>query len=62
MTAPDPLWHPRNLTMFDVGRIAQRDDEDINPRIAHVMGNMLQAAAGGCHNGFCRVRRSFDWP
>ena len=56
MTAPDPLWHPRGLTMFDVGRIAQRDDEPIQPKIAHVMGNLIQAAAGGCLKGACRVR------
>lgn len=56
MTAPDPLWHPRGLTMFDVGRIAQRDDEPIQPKVALVMGNLLQAAAGGCLKGACRVR------
>lgn len=55
MTAPDPLWHPRGLTMFDVGRIAQRDDEPIQPKIAHVMGNLIQAAAGGCLKGACKV-------
>ncbi len=55
MTAPDPLWHPRGLTMFDVGRIAQRDDEPIQPKVAHVMGNLLQASAGGCLKGACRV-------
>ena len=58
MTAPDPLWHPRGLTMFDVGRIAQRDDEPIQPKVAHVMGNLLQAAAGGCLKGACRVSAS----
>lgn len=55
MTAPDPLWHPRSLTMFDVGRSQQLDHEDIQPRIAHIMGNMLQALAGGCRSGLCKV-------
>ena len=55
MTAPDPRWHPRDMTMFDVGRWQQLDHEDIQPRIAHVMGNMLQAVAGGCNSGFCKV-------
>ena len=41
--------------MFDVGRWQQLDHEDIQPRIAHVMGNMLQAIAGGCQSGFCKV-------
>ncbi len=55
MTAPDPQWHPRDMSMFDVGRWQQLDHEDIEPRIAHVMGNMLQAIAGGCQSGFCKV-------
>ena len=56
MTAPDPRWHPRNMTMFDVGRVQQLDHDDIQPKIAHVIGNMLQAIAGGCQSGFCKVR------
>ena len=56
MTAPDPRWHPRGMAMFDVGRWQQLDHEDIQPKIAHVMGNMLQAVAGGCNSGFCKVR------
>ena len=56
MTAPDPRWHPRNLTMFDIGREAQSDGEGIEPRIAHAIGNMLQAMAGGCQLGLCKVR------
>ena len=56
MTAPDPRWHPNNMTMFDVGRVQQLDHDDIQPKIAHVMGNMLQAVAGGCLSGFCKVR------
>ena len=56
MTAPDPRWHPRNLTMFDIGREAQSDNEGIEPRIAHAIGNMLQAIAGGCQLGLCKVR------
>ncbi len=57
MTAPDPLWHPDGAsTMFDVGAIAQKDDQDIRPRIARVLGNLLTAAAGGCAAGStCRV-------
>ena len=58
MTAPDPRWHPRNLTMFDIGREAQSDNEGIEPRIAHAIGNMLQAIAGGCQLGLCKVRIS----
>ena len=60
MTAPDPRWHPRNLTMFDIGREAQSDHEGIEPRIAHAIGNMLQAIAGGCQLGLCKVRKSRD--
>jgi hypothetical protein len=42
--------------MFDVGAIAQKDDQDIRPRIARVLGNLLTAAAGGCAAGStCRV-------
>ena len=55
MSAPDIRWHPRDLSMFDVGRWQQLDHEDIQPRIAHVMGNMLQAIAGGCQSGYCKV-------
>lgn len=55
MTAPDPRWHPRGMTMFDVGRAQQLDHEDIQPKVAHVIGNMLQAVAGGCQTGFCKV-------
>ena len=55
MTAPDPRWHPRGMTMFDVGRLQQLDHEDIQPKVAHVIGNMLQAIAGGCQTGFCKV-------
>lgn len=58
MTAPDTMWHPRNKTMFDVGRLQQLDHEDIAPKIAHVMGNQLQALAGGCQSGFCKVGAS----
>lgn len=58
MTAPDPRWHPRSQTMFDVGREAQSDHEGIQPRIAHAIGNMLQAIAGGCQLGLCKVRSS----
>ena len=60
MTAPDPRWHPRDMAMFDVGRWQQLDHEDIQPRIAHVMGNMLQAVAGGCNSGFCKVSPAKD--
>ena len=57
MTAPDPLWHPDNQsTMFDVGPVAQRDDQDIRPRIARVLDNLLETAAGGCAPGStCQV-------
>ena len=58
MTAPDPLWHPQGLFMCDVGEEAQADHEDITPRVARVMGNLLEAAAGDCTQGLCKVRCS----
>ena len=58
MTAPDPLWHPQGLFMFDVGEEAQADHEDITPRVARIMGNLLEAAAGDCTQRLCKVRRS----
>lgn len=56
MTAPDPAWHPRGAAMFDVGAVAQHDHEDIRERIAVVLDDLLQAAAGGCTGGTCKVR------
>jgi hypothetical protein len=55
MTAPDPLWHPAGAAMFDVGAVAQRDHEDIRDRIAVVLDVLLQATAGGCTGGTCKV-------
>jgi hypothetical protein len=55
MTDPDPLWHPRGLSMFDVGRLSQMDNQEVVPRVAKVLGNHLMAAAGGCRTGLCKV-------
>ena len=55
MTTMDPLWHPDGQSMFDVGAIAQGDKDDILPRIAAVMGNLVQAAVGECQEGLCKV-------
>lgn len=54
MTNPDPLYHPRNLTMFDPSPPGPQPDDDILPKAAHTLGNMLAAAAGICH-GICKV-------
>lgn len=54
MTNPDPLYHPRNLTMFDPSPSGPQPDDDILPKAAHTLGNMLAAAAGICH-GICKV-------
>jgi len=56
MTVPDPVWHPEGLHMFDVGREAQEDRDEIVSRVARPMGNLLQAAAGFCKIGLCKVR------
>ena len=55
MTDLDPLWHPRGRVMFDVGRESQLDHETINGRLAVFMGTLLQAAAGACSQGICKV-------
>jgi hypothetical protein len=62
MTDPDPLWHPRGLSMFDVGRLSQMDDQEVVPRVAKVLGNHLMAAAGGCHKGLCQVHHVWGGP
>ncbi|BDA47330.1 hypothetical protein COCOBI_10-1760 [Coccomyxa sp. Obi] len=54
MTNPDPLWHPRNLTMFDPSPPGPQPDDDILPKAAHTLGNLLSAAAGTCH-GLCKL-------
>ncbi|CAK0783338.1 hypothetical protein CVIRNUC_006537 [Coccomyxa viridis] len=54
MTNPDPLYHPRNLTMFDPSPPGPQPDDDILPKAAHTLGNMLAAAAGICH-GICKL-------
>lgn len=56
MTTPDPEWHPEGLFVFDVGAEAQADHEEIVPRVARIMGNLLQAAAGECRQGTCKVK------
>ena len=55
VTDIDPFWHPKGRTMFDVGRVAQRDGEAIERRIAPVLANLLLASAGGCTD-LCRAR------
>ena len=56
MTDLDPLWHPRpGRSMFDIGRISQLDGETIKDRLATFMGTLLQAAAGVCSYGICKV-------
>ena len=54
MTNPDPLYHPRNLTMFDPSPPGPQPDDDILPKAAHTLGNLLATAAGICH-GLCKV-------
>ena len=55
MTNPDPLYHPRNLTMFDPSPPGPQPDDDILRKAAHTLGNLLAAAAGICH-GLCKVQ------
>ena len=59
MTNPDPGWSPDGLHMFDVGEIAQDDSEEIIARVAKPLGNLLEAAAGFCTEGTCKVA---FWP
>jgi hypothetical protein len=54
MTNPDPLWHPRNLSMFDPSPPGPHCDDDILPKAAYTLGNLLAAAAGICHD-LCKV-------
>jgi hypothetical protein len=54
MTAPNPAWHPRGLTMFDPVPPGLSPDDDILPKVAGVVANYLQALAGVCQ-GLCRV-------
>ena len=53
-TTPDPLWHPAGLQMFDPSPPPLNPDDFILPKAAHVMGNLLQQAAGVCR-GLCQV-------
>ena len=55
MTNPDPMWHPKGLLHFDIGRVAQDDHQEIVPRVAGGMGNLLNACAGSCKQGLCKV-------
>lgn len=55
MTNPDPGWSQQGLHMFDVGEEAQEDSAEIISRVARPMGNLLQAAAGYCKDGGCKV-------
>ena len=60
MTHPDPGWHPEGFHIFDVGYEAQDDSQEIKTRVARPLGNLLQAAAGFCNEGLCKV--SPAWP
>ena len=57
LTSPDPLWHPYGLTMFDPSPPGPQTDDDILPKAAHSLGNLLSAAAGTCC-GLCQVGTS----
>jgi hypothetical protein len=54
VTNPDPHWHPRNLSMFDPCPPGPHPDDDILPKAAHTLGNLLAAAAGTCQD-LCKV-------
>lgn len=56
MTTLSPGWHHQGLHMFDVGDVAQGDGDEITDRVAKPMGNLLQAAAGFCQTGTCKVQ------
>ena len=56
MTSIDPFWHPRKQNMFDVGRIAQGEDDNIRKRLAVVLRTHLQKAAGLCLSDACQVQ------
>ena len=55
LTSPDPLWHPHGLSMFDPSPPGPQCDDDILPKAAHTLGNLLSAAAGTCR-GLCQAR------
>lgn len=55
MTSIDPFWHPRKQNMFDVGRIAQGEDDNIRKRLAVVLRTHLQKAAGLCLSDACQL-------
>ena len=54
ITDLDPLWHPQGLTMFDPSPPPLNPDDFIVQKAAHVLGNLLRAAAGTCV-GLCEV-------
>lgn len=54
LTMPDPLWHPHGLSMFDPSPPGPQCDDDILPKAAYTLGNLLSAAAGTC-TGLCQV-------
>ncbi|KAK9803696.1 hypothetical protein WJX73_002056 [Symbiochloris irregularis] len=55
MTDIDPLWHPDNRTMFDVGKIGQNENDDIRIRTAVVLRTHLLMAAGVCSQDTCQL-------
>jgi len=59
-TTPDPLWHPAGLQMFDPSPSELNPDDFIVWKASHILGNMLQEAAGVCR-GLCRVRFLPSW-
>ena len=56
-TTPDPLWHPQKMSMFDPSPPGLNPDDYIIWKATHVLGNMLQKAAGVC-SGLCQVFNS----
>ena len=53
-TTPDPIWHPQKLQMFDPSPAGLNPDDFIIWKASHILGNMLQKAAGVCE-GLCKV-------
>lgn len=53
-TTPDPKWHPVGLQMFDPSPPPLNPDDHIISKASHILGNLLQLAAGSCE-GLCKV-------
>lgn len=52
-TDPGPGWHPDSRTRFDPSPPGIQPDDDIIHKAAHVLGNLMRAAAGTC-SGICQ--------